>query len=500
MFVSAQARSYGSVEERSVHTGKVAGSNPARTTTSTLPGGGCFFVPGRPMILSVPDSQRTRLSPATGVCLGFLGLVAVGTGLLASPPAAPDGRPVELLDALFTATSAACLTGLITVDTASAWSTFGLVTILALIQLGGLGFMTLASLMGMVLGGRLGVRRRLSATAEGRGTDLGDVGWLIRATVIFTLAVETVVAAALTVRFHLEYGYPWARAAWEGIFHAISSFNNAGFALYPDNVMRFSADPWILLTLAGALMIGGLGFPVLLETARRIRGSGGRWSLTARFTWIGTGILVVAGTVLVGVGEWSGALAAADDRPGIRLLNAFFAGVSPRTAGFNALDYANFNPSTLLGTDVLMFIGGGSGGTAGGVKITTAAVLLAAIVAEARGSRSVDSHGRAIPPRVIRQALAVLAAALVLVFGSTMMILVTAPWAAMEDVLFEVVSAFATVGLSTGITADLPPVAQLNLIVLMYAGRVGPLVLAAALAARARDRLFDYPEERPFIG
>lgn len=183
-----------------------------------------------------------------------------------------------------------------------------------------------------------------------------------------------------------------------------------------------------------------------------------------------------------------------------RLLNAFFAGVSPRTAGFNAVDYADFHPSTLLGTDVLMFLGGGSGGTAGGVKITTAAVLIAAIVAEVRGDGSVISNGRRLGVRVVRQSLAVLAAALVLVTGATMALLILAPQFTSDQILFEVTSAFATVGLSTGITGQLPVPAQMVLVALMFAGRVGPLALAGALAARGRGRLYDYPEERPFIG
>ena len=438
------------------------------------------------------------------VALGFLGVIAAGTALLAAPWSSASGAGIPLSDALFTATSATCLTGLITVDTATHWSAAGQVTIMALIQLGGLGFMTMASLMALLVGGRMGLRRRLGATAEGRGLDLGDVAWVVRATVLFTLVVELLVALVLTVRFHAGYGYGWGRAAWEGAFHAISGFNNAGFALYTDNVIGFAADAWVLLPLAFALMIGGIGFPVLLEVARRFRaGFDGRprrrWSLTARFTLIGTAILVPAGTAMVALGEWDGALGHLGSSP-IRLLNAFFAGVSPRTAGFNAVDYADFHPSTLLGTDILMFIGGGSGGTAGGVKITTAAVLVAAIIAEVRGDHTVISHGRRLGGRVVRQSLAVLAAGVSLVVGATMALLILAPQFTSDQVLFEVVSAFATVGLSTGITAQLSVAAQTILIMLMFAGRVGPLALAAALAARSRGRLYDYPEERPFIG
>ena len=248
------------------------------------------------------------------VALGFLGVIAAGTALLAAPWSSASGAGTPLSDALFTATSATCLTGLITVDTATHWSTAGQVTIMALIQFGGLGFMTMASLMALLVGGRMGLRRRLGATAEGRGLDLGDVAWVVRATVLFTLVVELLVALVLTVRFHAGYGYGWGRAAWEGAFHAISGFNNAGFALYTNNVIGFAADAWVLLPLAFALMIGGIGFPVLLEVARRFRaGFDGRprrrWSLTARFTLIGTAILVPAGTAMVALGVVIGRLA-----------------------------------------------------------------------------------------------------------------------------------------------------------------------------------------------
>ncbi|RNE49281.1 ATPase [Corynebacterium alimapuense] len=442
-----------------------------------------------------------------------MGIIGIGTAILMSPWSSADGRITPLADAFFTATSATSLTGLITLDTAVHWSWLGLVTILLLIQIGGLGFMTLASLLGLILAGRLGLRSRLGATAEGRGADLGDVVWVIRATVLFTLAVETLVAVFLAIRFHGNYGYSWGRAIWEGIFHAISGFNNAGFALYSDNVVGFASDAGILLPLAFALMIGGIGFPVLLEATRRAKRkmSGKpvrRWSLTARFTFIGTVVLVVAGTALVALVEWNRALvhvgSATDSQDessaGVRLLNAFFSGVSPRTAGFNSVDYVDFHPATWMGTDLLMFIGGGSGGTAGGLKITTAIVLVAAVAAEIRGDSSVAVFGRTIRSSVVRQALVILTGSVALILGATMTILLLAPDLKADQVLFEVISAFSTVGLSTGITAELPELAQILIAVLMFAGRIGPLALATAVAARAHGRKFDYPEERPFIG
>lgn len=466
--------------------------------------------------------SRRGIRPTTLVVWSYAGLITVGTILLMLPLSAanpsPEGHcepphlgsvclPTAFSDALFTATSATSLTGLITLDTATHWSAFGKVIIMLLIQFGGLGFMTLASLFGLFVAGRLGLNRRAGARVEGRGTDMGEISWVVRATVSFTLLIEFLVAVALTVRFHVGYGYSWGRSIWEGIFHAISGFNNAGFALYSDNVIDFRGDAWVLLPLAFALIIGGLGFPVLLESWRhlkawfsiRTRGQlPRRWSLTSRFTVKGTIALIILGTLLVGLSEWSNAMDGLTTKE--KLLNAFFAGVSPRTAGFNALDYADFHPSTLLGTDILMFIGGGSGGTAGGVKITTTAVILAAVLAEIRGDSSVAVARRRLTPKVLRQALVILAFAIGQVIIAVLAISYLAPQFSTDQILFEVISAFATVGLSTGITGSLPVAAQAIIIVLMFAGRVGPIVLATALAARPQQRIFDYPDERPFIG
>ena len=465
--------------------------------------------------------SRRGVRPTTLVVWCYVALITAGTVLLMLPISAanshPTGQcapspgdmclPTALSDALFTATSATSLTGLITVDTATHWSTFGKVVIMLLIQLGGLGFMTLASLFGLFVAGRLGLNRRAGARVEGRGMDMGEISWVVRAAVSFTLLVEFVVAVALTLRFHSGYGYGWGRSAWEGLFHAISGFNNAGFALYTDNVMGFFSDAWVLLPLAFALIVGGLGFPVLLEAWRhlkawlsvRTRGQlPKRWSLTTRFTIKGTILLIALGTLMVAFGEWSNAMSGFTT--GEKVLNSFFAGVSPRTAGFNALDYADFHPSTLLGTDFLMFIGGGTGGTAGGVKITTSAVILAAVLAEIRGDTSVSVARRRLNPKVLRQALVVLAFGIGQVFLAVIAVSFLAPQFSTDQILFEVVSAFATVGLSTGITADLPVAAQAIFIVLMFTGRVGPIALATALAARPRQRVYEYPEERPFIG
>ncbi|MCX7543150.1 TrkH family potassium uptake protein [Corynebacterium sp. P5848] len=449
-------------------------------------------------------SPRRPLSPARLVAGAFAVLITAGTLLLLLPAARAGDGGADVVTALFTATSSVCLTGLIVVDTATYWSHFGQAVIVVLIQLGGLGIMTLATFTSWVVAGRIGVKSRLNAAAEGRGIHLGDVRTLLVATVSFTVVAEFIVAVLLTLRFR-SYGFDWAASVWEGCFHAVSAFNNAGFGLRSDNLVPYARDSGIVLPIAGAIIIGGLGYPVLLEMALRVRRrSQGisrlpQMSLTTRFTLTGTTILVMAGWVGYAALEWRGVFD--EFSLGDKLLNSFFQSVTTRTAGFNTVDLGGFHPSSLLLTDVLMFIGGGSGGTAGGVKVTTVAVLVAVVVAEIRGAEHVSAYSRRIPQRTIRQALTVIVLAGVSVAGSIGSMLILAPEIETNRIVFEVVSAFATVGLSTGITADLPAAGQLLLVPLMYAGRIGPITLVAALATRNRNGiLYSHPVERPHIG
>ncbi|WP_370625839.1 TrkH family potassium uptake protein [Corynebacterium sp. TAE3-ERU16] len=447
---------------------------------------------------------RRPLSPARLVAGAFAVLITSGTLLLLLPAARAGDGGADVVTALFTATSAVCLTGLIVVDTATYWSHFGQAVIVVLIQLGGLGIMTLATFTSWVVAGRIGVKSRLNAAAEGRGIHLGDVRTLLVATVTFTFVAEFIVAVLLTLRFR-SYGFDWAASLWEGGFHAVSAFNNAGFGLRSDNLVPYARDSGIVLPVAGAIIIGGLGYPVLLEIALRTRRrSQGitrlpQMSLTARFALTGTTILLMIGWIGYAVLEWRGVFAEFGVRD--KLLNSFFQSVTTRTAGFNTVDLGEFHPSSLLLTDVLMFVGGGSGGTAGGVKVTTVAVLVAVVMAEIRGAEHVSAYSRRIPQRTIRQALTVIVLAGVSVAGSIGVMLLLAPEIETNRIVFEVVSAFATVGLSTGITADLPAAGQLLLVPLMYAGRIGPITLVAALAARNRNGiLYSHPVERPHIG
>ncbi|MGX7828120.1 TrkH family potassium uptake protein [Actinokineospora sp. 24-640] len=442
---------------------------------------------------------RSLRHPARLVVAGFGAATVVGTGLLALPAAHELGAGTGFIEALFTATSAVCVTGLAVVDTAAHWSLFGELVILGLIQVGGLGIMTLASLLGLLVARRLGLRLQLSAQAETKSLGLGEVRAVVRGIILVSLAVESVTAAVLAVRFATGYGMGWGRALYEGVFHAVSAFNNAGFALYADSLTPFATDAWVIAPVTAALVIGGLGFPVVFELARRVRGRQRRWSLHAKITLLAYGALTAVGVVGVIAVEWGNPATLGGLGVAGKLLVGGFHGITPRTAGFNSLDVGEMSPAALLLTDVLMFIGGGSAGTAGGIKVTTFALLAFVIVAEIRGEPTVHVLGRRLSAQVQRQALtvALLSVGAVMTATLTLLLLTGFP---LDAVLFEVVSAFGTVGLSTGITAELPAAGQLVLVALMFLGRLGPITLASALALRERARRYELPEERPIVG
>ena len=454
---------------------------------------------GRPGVRASFSPLRRFHHPAQVVVTGFLLAIAVGTGLLSLPVATASGEPARFPDALFTATSAVCVTGLTAVDTGTHWSTAGLVIIACLFQIGGLGIMTLATLLAVVVSGRLGLRARLAVQAETKSLRMADVRRLVRNVVLFSLGCEAVTAVVLAVRFATAHGEGAGRAAFLGVFHAVSAFNNAGFAVWPDSLVRFAADPWICLPVALAVIVGGLGFPVVFELARSWHRPAG-WTVLTRITLAVTAALLVTGTLVLTLTEWNNArtLGALPDG-WTRLQAGFFAAVMPRSGGFAVLDIAQMRPESWLVMDMLMFVGGGSAGTAGGIKVTTFGLLACVVWAELRGEARVNVGRRRVPEGTQRQAVAIVLLAVALVLPATfaMMALTGHP---LDRVLFEVISASATVGLSTGITPGLPPAAHGLLVALMFVGRIGPLTLGTALALRDRTRRHELPEERPIVG
>jgi len=436
--------------------------------------------------------------PAQAIALGFGLAVAAGTAILMLPMAKTGPGGANFLEALFTATSAVCVTGLAVVDTATYWTRFGQVVILVLIQLGGFVIMSFASLLGVLMARRLGLKSRIQTAAETKSAGFGDVRSVLLGVLRITAGTELVIAVLLTLRFAVGLGNPWGHSIWLGFFHSISAFNNAGFALFSDNLMGFVGDPWICLPIAAAIIVGGLGFPVLFELRRHYRRPL-HWTMNTKLVLGGTVTLLAGGTAFICALEWTnpktlGLLSTAD-----KMLAGFFQSVMTRTAGFNSLDFGQMDPATWLGMDILMFIGGGPAGTAGGLKITTFAVLFFILLTEIQGGTAVNVFGKRLSRSVHRQAITLVLLAVALVIGSTMALMLMTDFG-LDRLLFETISAFATVGLSTGITASLPPAGQLLLVFLMFIGRLGPVTLASALALRTRPVMYEFPKERPLIG
>ena len=444
--------------------------------------------------------NRLPTHPAAVLALAFLATIGLGTLLLMLPWASASGQSAPWLTALFTATSAVCVTGLAVVDTGTYWSPLGQGMLMALFQLGGFGMMTSAALMGLLVGRRLGLRTRLLLQSETHALSMGDVRSVVRMVLVVTVVCELTVALWLALRFGATMDLGWSQALWHGAFHAVSAFNNAGFSTWPDSVMRHVTDGWVLAPLMLAIVLGGLGFPVLTELWVNRRNRNARWSVHTTLTIWGSAALVVIGTVSLWLVEREnagtlGPLSLAD-----QWLAALFTSVSARTAGFNALDIGALQTESLVLHYVLMFIGGGSAGTAGGVKVTTFFLLLLIVWTEIRGRADVEFRGRRIGVPVQRQALTILVLSGMALSIGLLAIVPMADHIPLEKLMFEVVSAFATVGLSTGITADLPAGAQMVLIALMYVGRVGVVTLALALAINQVPRAYRFPEEKPIVG
>jgi trk system potassium uptake protein TrkH len=444
--------------------------------------------------------RRALSHPVRSVPLAFLAVIILGAAVLMLPLARTGSEPGAdpLMAALFTAVSAVCVTGLITVDTATYWTPFGQAVIMALIQVGGFGIMTLATLLALLVRKSIGLRGQLVAQSETHTLNLGDVSAVLLRVAKLMLAFEGATAVILTGRFWIAYDQNPATALWHGAFHAVSAFNNAGFALYSDNLIGFAEDPWIIAPICAAIVAGGLGFPVVIQLLRG-ETKPKNWSVHLRLTIYGTLVLLAAGIALFAAFEWN-----RDETLGPlsltgKLLGSLAGSVFPRTAGFNSIDYGAAAPETLMITNILMFIGGGSAGTAGGIKITTFLVLGFSIWNEVRGRDQVTVAHRSISSSSQRQALSVALLGVAAVVIGTLLLLALTDYS-LEKVLFESISAFATVGMSTGITYNLPPSAEWVLMALMFTGRIGTVTVASALALSSRPRLYRLPEERPIIG
>ncbi|GAA0234422.1 TrkH family potassium uptake protein [Cryptosporangium japonicum] len=436
--------------------------------------------------------------PARAVVLVFLGAIAVGTALLMLPASRRGDGSAPLLTAFFTATSAITTSGMSTVDTATYWSGFGHALLTVFTQAGGFGITAAATVLGLLVSQRLGLRGRLMAGAEtGSGVAHGDVRRVLVLAAVVMFATEAVLAAVVTGRLWLGYGVAFPSALREGAFNAVQAFNNSGFSLRSEGLAGFVGDWWICVPLTLGVIVGGIGVPVLYEIARELRRPAA-WSTHTRLTVWGSLVLLVVGFVTVLGFEWNHALeplGVAD-----KILASFVQGTIPRSGGFNTLDYGSFDPDTSAIVTGLMFIGGGSASTAGGIKVTTFFLLAFVIWTEARGERDVVVGRRRIAESTQRQATAVALLGVAAVAAGTLLLLRLTADVTFDRALFEVMAAFSTAGLTTGLTAELSGPGQLVLAVMMFVGRVGTVAVASALALNTRHRLYRYPEERPLVG
>jgi Trk-type K+ transport system membrane component len=457
-------------------------------------------------------SSRKGLHPTQVVAGAFTAIILLGTFLLWLPISSAAGTFTGFMDALFTSTSAVTVTGLGTLDTETHWSTFGHWTIALLIQIGGFGIVGFASLVGYLLEGRISLKNKMTTTSEASIAVAPDVKTLLKNIAKLMLGFQAVLFVFLFFRFLTKYEYSWQDALGHGIFHSIASFNNAGFALYSDSLIGFARDGWIIVPVFVTVFLASLGFPVLVEIRDRFKLTlykvfgkkpdywmKQQWSLNSRIILWSSFVLLAAGAIGVGVLEWDNPRTLGPLDPVSKVLDSIFASVMPRTAGFNAMDIGAMHPSTWLGTEILMFVGGASASTAGGIKLGTAVVLFYVIFTEIRGEAAVNIGNRRLPRSMQRQALTIVSLTTFVIIGSVMLLRLTTSFD-LDQILFEVVSATGTVGLSTGITASLPDHAKFLLSLLMLFGRLGPIVVATSLAMRRTRRHFEYPKERPLIG
>lgn len=444
--------------------------------------------------------DRVQLTPAQILVLGFAGLILLGTVLLMLPVSSAAGKVTPFLTALFTATSAVCVTGLVVVDTATYWSPFGHAVILGLIQVGGLGIMTMSSVAAFIVGKRITLRERLVMREAFGSVSLSGLVRLVQQVLLITVVIELAGAIILALRWSADY--PWPKAVWLGIFHAVSAFCNAGFDLFSTSLVRFVDDLVVIPTVSALIFLGGIGFPVILELWHWLRRRCcERLSLHTRLVLQVSALLIFAGTLLIYVFERDNPATLQPLSPLGQWLAAFFQSVSPRTAGYNSIDIGQMREVTLFLIITFMFVGASPASTGGGIKTSTFGALMAAVWSVIRGRHEVELAERRLARDIVDKSLAIVAIAIGIVLTMTALILTTHPFD-LVDAMFEVTSAFGTVGLSTGVTPHLSGLGQILITLTMFVGRVGPLTLAVALAQRsvARTPAVRYPEDRVMIG
>ncbi|NNV07263.1 TrkH family potassium uptake protein [Geobacillus sp. C56-T2] len=438
------------------------------------------------------------LDPPKILVLGFALIILAGALLLTLPMATVNGKGLPFLDALFTATSATCVTGLVVVDTGTTFTLFGQLVILALIQVGGLGFMTFATLFAFLLGKRISLKERLLLQEALNQLTIEGIVRLVKRIFIFTIVIEGVGGVLLSLRFALDM--PVGRAIYFGFFHAISNFNNAGFDLMGEfrSLTGYVDDPVVSLVVPLLIILGGIGFIVMNEVYeyRQTR----RLSLHTKVVVATTGWLLLASMALILVLEWNNPKTMGPLSLSGKLLSAFYQAVTPRTAGSNTLNIPDLTQPTLFLIIFLMFVGASPGSTGGGIKTTTFTTLLGAVWSQIRGKEDVVLFRNRVIYDTVYKSLTVTMSGLFIVMLVTMVLTVTENGKDFLMILFEATSAFGTVGLSMGLTPELSPLGKMVIILTMFAGRVGPLTIAYAVTLRRQPDPFRYPKGRMMIG
>jgi trk system potassium uptake protein TrkH len=454
----------------------------------------------RPWHVSLPavSPRRAGGSPLIVLIYGFAAIIAVGTILLILPISSKAGQFTSPVNALFTATSAVCVTGLVVVDTGTYWSSFGQVVLLILFQLGGLGFMTGATIVLLAMGQRIGLRERL-LVAESMGTTIaGGIVRIVRRAALFTLLIEGVGAVVLFIRFLAE-GMSTATALWRAVFHAVSAFNNCGMDILGGfrSLLGYQGDATVLLTMAVLIVLGGIGYIVMDDVVRSRSFS--RLSTDSKLVLVTTISLLALGTIFILLAEFSNTATLGAFSPPQKLLVSFFQSVTPRTAGFTAIDISKMIAPSLFFTMFLMFVGGASGSTAGGVKVNTFGILIYAVVSSMRGKEYPGAFGREFTARNVYRALVLVMLYLGLLTVVVLALSITEKFG-FVNLLFETFSALGTVGLSTGITPSLSVAGRLIIIAAMFVGRLGPLTFVSVLTARQQPVKYRYPKDIIRIG
>ncbi|TDX49082.1 TrkH family potassium uptake protein [Orenia marismortui] len=436
-----------------------------------------------------------NLTPAQILSIGYLVVILLGAILLTLPIATTDGQGMNLLDAIFTSTSATAVTGLIVENTSTFFTMFGQIVILCLIQIGGLGIMTMSTLFALLLGKKITLRERLIIQQDLDQFQLSGVIRIVKYVLGVTFAIEGTGAFILFLRFLKDM--PLGKALYFGIFHSVSAFNNAGFDIFGNSLENFTGDITVNLVITTLIILGGIGFAVIAEVYSKRTFK--NFSLHTKLVLSVTLILIIVGTIVSFVLEYSNPATIGNLPLGKKAIASYFLAITPRTAGFNTVPTGALNSSTIFFTIILMFIGASPGSTGGGVKTTTFGALGAVLYAKATGREDIEIYKRRLGKDIIYNALSIVLIALLLVVTVTMVLTITED-AEFLDLFFEAVSAFGTVGLSTGVTGGLSVVGRILIILTMFAGRVGPLTIAVAIGERKNKANIRYPKEKILVG